>query len=52
MTPFDVGWDFLVKFNHDFTGKDALLKLAEEKRRTAVTLEWNGEDEEKFLLRN
>ena len=44
MTPFDVGWDFLVKFNHDFTGKDALLKLAEEKRRTAVTLEWNGED--------
>lgn len=22
MTPFDVGWDFLVKFNHDFTGKD------------------------------
>lgn len=45
MTPFDVGWDFLVKFNHEFTGREALEKLAKEpRRRTPVTLEWNAED--------
>lgn len=44
MTPYDVGWDFLVKFNHDFTGKEALLRLAQERPRTAVTLEWNADD--------
>ena len=44
MTPYDVGWDFLVKFNHDFTGRAALEKLAKERRRTCVTLEWNADD--------
>lgn len=44
MTPYDVGWDFLIKFNHDFTGKEALMKLSKEGRRKAVTLEWNSED--------
>lgn len=44
MTPFDVGWDFLVKFNHEFTGKKALEKIAKERKRTVVTLEWNAED--------
>ncbi len=44
MTPYDVGWDFLVKFNHDFTGKEALLRLSQERPRTAVTLEWNADD--------
>lgn len=44
MTPYDVGWDFLVKFNHDFTGRAALEKLAEKRTRTCVTLEWNADD--------
>ena len=44
MTPYDVGWDFLVKFNHDFTGRAALEKLAKERLRTCVTLEWNADD--------
>ena len=44
MTPYDVGWDFLIKFNHDFTGKEALLKLSKEQHRKPVTLEWNPED--------
>ncbi len=44
MTPYDVGWDFLVKFDHDFTGKEALQKLAENRTRTSVTLEWNADD--------
>ena len=50
MTPFDVGWDFLVKFNHEFTGREALEKLAKEpRRRTPVTLEWNAEDVERVF---
>ena len=44
MTPFDVGWDFLVKFNHEFTGRAALEELAKQRRRTPVTLEWNPQD--------
>lgn len=44
MTPFDVGWSFLVKFNHEFTGRAALEKLAKEHKRTCVTLEWNADD--------
>ena len=44
MTPYDVGWDFLIKFDHDFTGREALEKAAKNKRRTPVTLEWNADD--------
>jgi len=44
MTPFDVGWDFLVKFNHEFTGRAALEQLSKERRRACVTLEWNADD--------
>lgn len=44
MTPYDVGWDFLIKFNHHFTGRKALEELAKKPRRTVVTLEWNGDD--------
>ena len=43
MTPYDVGWDFLVKFDHDFTGKESLQKLAENRTRTCVTLEWSAD---------
>ena len=44
MTPYDVGWDFLVKYNHEFTGRAALEELSKNKKRTPVTLEWNAED--------
>ena len=44
VTPYDVGWGYLVNFNHDFVGKEALMKAKEEKRRVPVTLEWNTED--------
>lgn len=44
MTPFDVGWDFLVKFDHDFTGREALEAAQKNIRRKPVTLEWNAED--------
>lgn len=44
MTPFDVGWGFLVKFNHEFPGRAALEEIAKNPPRTCVTLEWNAED--------
>src|SRR3546814_7856808 len=44
MTPYDVDWGFLVNFNHDFMGKAALEKIAQNPPRKIVTLEWNAED--------
>ncbi len=44
VTPFDVDWDYLINYDHDFIGKEALLKLKEDQPRKAVTLEWNAED--------
>lgn len=44
VTPFDVKWDYLINYDHDFIGKEALLKLKENPPRTVVTLEWDAED--------
>jgi glycine cleavage system aminomethyltransferase T len=44
VTPFDVGWENRINWNHDFTGKAALAKIAENPPRTVVTLEWNADD--------
>lgn len=44
VTPYDVGWGFLVNFNHDFMGKEALLAISQNPRKTVVTLEWNADD--------
>ena len=34
VTPFDVKWDYLINWNHDFVGKEALQKIAENPKRT------------------
>jgi len=44
VTPYDVGWGFLVKYDHEFTGRKALEELAKNPKRTVVTLEWNADD--------
>ena len=44
VTPYDIGLGSLVKFNHDFRGKEALMEIAKAPRRQPVTLEWNAED--------
>lgn len=46
-TPYDVGYGRIIKFDHDFIGRDALEKMAasgEADRRRKVTLKWNAED--------
>jgi glycine cleavage system aminomethyltransferase T len=40
VTPYDVGWGYLVNFNHEFMGKEALMEIAKNPPRTMVTLEW------------
>ena len=38
--PHEIGWGYLCNFDHDFPGKEALLKVREDCPRTTVTLEW------------
>ncbi|HKS98532.1 MAG TPA: hypothetical protein VJT31_03290 [Rugosimonospora sp.] len=44
VTPYDVGWGHMVKFDHDFKGRAALEALAADPPRRLVTLEWNTDD--------
>ena len=42
--PYDLGWGGMVKFNHDFIGREALEKIAANPPRKMVTLVWNIDD--------
>ena len=42
--PGEVGWGYLINFDHDFVGRDALLKVRRNPPRKMVTLEWNADD--------
>ena len=44
LTPYDLGYGGIVKFDHDFIGREALERLAADPPRTKVTLVWNGDD--------
>jgi glycine cleavage system aminomethyltransferase T len=44
LTPWDLGYGQFVKFDHEFTGRAALEKLAAAPGRQKVTLVWNGDD--------
>ncbi|MDR0585126.1 MAG: hypothetical protein LBG57_12405 [Treponema sp.] len=44
VTPYDNDWGSRVKFNHEFTGRAALEKIAKNPPRKVVTLEWNADD--------
>ena len=48
LTPHELGYGAFVKFDHDFTGRDALEKMGDPKRKK-VTLAWNGEDVAKAI---
>lgn len=39
VTPFDVGWDSRINYDHEFIGKEALLELKKNPPRKAVTRE-------------
>lgn len=44
LNPYELGYGPFVKFDHDFIGKEALEKIANEPHRKKVTLAWNGDD--------
>ena len=44
VTPFDIGYDRVLKFDRDFTGREALEEVAESPPRKPVTLIWDPED--------
>ncbi len=43
-TPWSLGYGHLVKFDHDFIGREALEKSKNEPKRTKRSLVWNTED--------
>jgi glycine cleavage system aminomethyltransferase T len=44
LTPYDLGYGIMVKFDHDFIGREALEKLAANPPRKKVTLVLNPDD--------
>jgi len=44
VTPYELGYGPFVKFDHDFAGRAALEKIAQQPHRKKVTFEWNGDD--------
>jgi len=44
LTPWDIGYGHIVKFDHDFVGREALERMAGEKHKQKVTLALDPED--------
>ena len=44
MTPHVLGYGTFIKFDHDFIGREALEKMADEPQKKKVTLAWNADD--------
>ena len=49
MDPWDVGYHRLIHWDHEFIGRDALLKKRDGKHRKKVWLKWNKEDVMKIV---
>lgn len=43
-TPYELGYGFMIKFDHDFIGREALERMAQEPQRRKVRLVWNNDD--------
>jgi vanillate/3-O-methylgallate O-demethylase len=44
VTPYEIGYGPFVKFDHDFIGREALEKIADQPHRKKVTFAWNADD--------
>jgi syringate O-demethylase len=44
LTPYDLGYGSVVKFDHDFVGREALEKIAKDPKRMKVTLALDSQD--------
>jgi vanillate/3-O-methylgallate O-demethylase len=43
-TPFDLGYGFMAKFDHDFIGREALERLTDQPHREKAWLYWQRDD--------
>jgi vanillate/3-O-methylgallate O-demethylase len=48
-TPHELGYGPFVKFDHDFIGREALEKKANQPHRKKVTFAWNADDVTKII---
>jgi vanillate/3-O-methylgallate O-demethylase len=44
VTPYDFGYGHLVKFDHEFVGRDALAQMADQPHRQKVWLIWDRDE--------
>ena len=44
VTPWDLGLDRVLRFDHDFVGREALESIAKDDHRRKVTLVWDKDD--------
>lgn len=44
LTPWDIGYGHIVKFDHDFVGREALETMKDEKHKQKVTLALDNQD--------
>lgn len=44
VTPYDVNYGHIIKFDHDYIGREALEAMKDKPHRRKVTLVWNAED--------
>ncbi len=44
LTPYDVNYGHIIKFDHDYIGRAALEAMSNQPHRKKVTLVWNAED--------
>lgn len=44
LTPWDLGYDHILKFDHDFVGREALEAMKDKPHRKKMTLVWEPED--------
>ena len=44
LTPYDLGYGHIVKFDHDFIGREALEAIHNKPHKKKVTLFWNKDD--------
>jgi glycine cleavage system aminomethyltransferase T len=44
LSPWDLDYGRLIHFDHDFIGREALLRMKDQPHRRKVTLEWNADD--------
>jgi vanillate/3-O-methylgallate O-demethylase len=49
LNPFELGYGHIVRYDHNFVGRDTLEQVEPETQRKKVTLEWSSEDVTEIL---